>query len=49
MDGSVLRTPAGTVTQPAGTLGNPNGIVLVPNGSLTFAGASDAVLLGIIP
>ena len=46
---SVLSTPAGTVTQPAATLGNPNGIVLVPHGRLTFAGASDAALLKIIP
>ncbi len=46
---SILSTPSGTVTQPAGVLGNPNGTVLTPDGSLTFAGATDAALLKIIP
>jgi len=46
---SVLSIPAGTVTVPGGTVANPNGIVLTPNGSLTFADASDAALLKIIP
>jgi len=46
---SILSTPAGTVTQPEATPGNPNGIFLVSDGSLTFAGASDAALLKIIP
>jgi uncharacterized delta-60 repeat protein len=46
---SVLDTPAGTVTDPRATVGRPKGIVQTVNGSQTFAGATDAFLVKIVP
>ena len=42
-------TPAGTVTTPAASLAAPAGTVLAAEGSETFAGATDAFLLKILP
>ncbi|HEX8494046.1 MAG TPA: hypothetical protein VF658_14465 [Pyrinomonadaceae bacterium] len=44
-----LAIPAGTVTAPAASQTAPAATVLTPNGSQTFAGATDAFLLKILP
>jgi uncharacterized delta-60 repeat protein len=46
---SVFDTPTGTVTEPRATVGIPNGIVRRVKGSETFAGATDAFLVKIVP
>jgi uncharacterized delta-60 repeat protein len=44
-----LGTPTGTVGFPAAALPDPSGVVTAPLGSETFAGATDAFLLKVIP
>jgi serine-aspartate repeat-containing protein C/D/E len=46
---AVLDVPAGAVTAPNATVSIPNGVVTTVEGSQTFAGATDAVLVKIIP
>lgn len=46
---SFLATPAGIVTDPNVILGTPAGTVTEPVGSETFGGATDAMLLRIVP
>lgn len=44
-----VTVPSGTLSTPSGTVGTPNGIVTTPDGSSSFAGGSDATILGIKP
>lgn len=46
---SFFGAPQGTVTAPNQPVTIPEGIVLIPNGSRTFAGATDAALLRLLP